>query len=342
VAFERAQARLKLRQNKLLAEDIELQRADGEVRGWIFANFDAERVAFDLAVHSNPNELAPLLGPPAAAALRPYRFGPRTRATVRGKVDFRQPAQTAWQAAITNEGFAYWKLHTTRARADLMMTNQILRIENFDAALYDGNLRGRATFALTNDVSYRLDLQAERVNIHPLLADITGQSGESHGRLTGEAWVTGTGSDRAGLQGAGRLSIEDGLLWEVPLFGIFSRILNDIAPGLGMARATKADCTFVLADQVARTDDLKIGAGAFSLSCNGQVGFDGKLDFRVRGQLLKGVLGINILTWFLSNIFEYKVGGTLGNYSYRPVNLPKEFLPHGGPKDRDRQHDAVP
>jgi hypothetical protein len=342
VALERVSAQLKLRQNKLAADHLVAQRTDGEVRGWVFANFDAHRVAFDLAVSSNPNELAPLLGPQAADVLRPYRFGPKTAGTVRGKVDFTDSSRTAWQAALTNENFGYWKLQTTQARADLTLTNNTLTIENFGADFYDGKLQGRASFQLTHAVPYRFEFTTDRVDIQPLLTDITGQPSESRGRLTGSAWLTGTGADLGTLAGAGKLNIEDGVLWEVPLFGILSRILNDIGPNLGTTKATRADCNFTIAEQAAKTDDLKVAAGAFTLSCAGKVGFDGKLDFRVKGQLLRNVPGLNILTWFFSNIFEYKIGGSLGDYSYRPVNLPKEFLPHGSSKDKDKPASVAP
>ena len=77
---------------------------------------------------------------------------------------------------------------------------------------------------------------------------------------------------------------------------------------------------------------MTVGAGAFTLTGQGKVGFDGKLDFRIKGQLLRSIPGINILTWFLKNVFEYKIGGTVGDYNYRPMNLPKEILPHSPDK----------
>ena len=44
---------------------------------------------------------------------------------------------------------------------------------------------------------------------------------------------------------------------------------------------------------------------------------------------MRAVPGINIVTWFLKNLFEYKIGGTCSNPAYRPTNLPKELMPHG-------------
>jgi len=118
------------------------------------------------------------------------------------------------------------------------------------------------------------------------------------------------------------------------LFGIFSQILNGISPGLGSTRLTSATATFKIENNEVKTDDLEIRAGAYTLTSQGQTSFDCKLDYRVQGQLLRAVPGLNILTWFLKNLFEYKIGGTCSNPSYRPTNLPKEFMPHGTSGDK--------
>jgi hypothetical protein len=330
VSLSGVSANVKVRRSKLDATDLVLRRPEGDARGWVFANFKTERVAFDLACTANPSALAPLLGPQAAEVMQPYRFGPRTRGTAKGLVDFRHPTNTTVRASVTNEGFSYWKLTATQAASDIVVTNGFLALDNFEADLYGGKLRGRASFTLSNDAPYWLDFATDRVDVRDLLTAITGQTNSSSGKLTGAAWIEGHGDDLAKLGGAGKLTIDDGVLWELPLFGIFSRILNEIGSGLGTTRATKANATFTLADSAAKTDDLTIAAGAFTLTAQGKVGFDGKLDFRVKGQLLRNIPGLNILTWFFSNVFEYKIGGTLGDYSYRPVNLPKELLPHDG------------
>ena len=72
---------------------------------------------------------------------------------------------------------------------------------------------------------------------------------------------------------------------------------------------------------------MDVSAGAFTANARGQLGFDGKMDFRVQAQFLKSWPGINLLTWPLTRILEYKVGGSLGDPNYRPVNFPKELLP---------------
>ena len=328
VAINAVSAQLKLRRNQLAATDIILARNEGDVRGQVFTDFDNHRIKFDLAITANPLETAPLLGPKAATVMKTYRFGPRTAATANGVIDLDVPSNSCWQAHVANEGFSYWKLSANKATADLIATNDTLTIANFDADFYGGKLFGKANFSLANDAAYRFDFVTERVAIQKLFAAIYSKPSKTTGFLTGQASITGNGTNLASIKGDGKLTVEDGVLWEIPAFGILSRILNDIAPGAGSAEATKATATFIITNEAVKTDDLNVDAGPVAITSRGKIGFDGQLDFRVQGQFLRSLPGINIVTWFLKNIFEYKIGGAIGNYSYRPVNLPKEIMPH--------------
>ncbi len=328
VAFNATTSQLKLRHNQLDVRNMLLHRNEGDISGNLFADFIMHRVTFGLDITANPLETAPLLGPKASELMRTYRFGPRTIATAKGLIDLDAPSNSCWQAHVSNEEFAYWKLAADRATADLAVTNNTLTIENFAADFYTGKLYGKATFSLANDAAYRFDFATERVSVQPLFTTIHGKPVKTTGFLTGQSSITGNGTNLASIKGDGKLTVEDGVLWEIPAFGILSHILNDIAPGVGSAEATKATATFSIANEVVKTDDLKVDAGAFVITSNGKIGFDGQLDFRVQGQFLSNLPGINIVTWFLKNIFEYKIGGTIGNYTYRPVNLPKEIMPH--------------
>lgn len=328
VALNAVSAKLKVRRSMLDATDVVVERDEGEVRGWVFVNFNTERLAFDLTGTANISAMVPLLGPVPTEVMLPYRFGPSTVGAGTGLIDFKDPTNIVVHVHAVNEGFSYWKLTADKAVADITITNNILFIDNFDGDFYGGKLRGKANFALTNDGPYRFDFTTETVDVRKLLTAMSSTTNASSGKLTGEAWVTGKGSDLAQINGAGKLSINDGVLWEIPIFGIFSRIMNGIDSGLGTTKATKAVATFTLGDKSAKTEDMTVAAGAFTLTGQGKVGFDGKLDFRVDARLLKSVPLLSQILWPLSKILEYKIGGTLGDYSYRPLNLPKEILPH--------------
>jgi len=322
VGLNRASGHLRLLHGNLDVQSLLLGRNEGELRGTLLADFNNHQVSFDLETTANPTEMAPLLGPEAASVMHPYRFGPRTQATTRGMIDFVNPTNTAWMAQVANDGFSYWKFTADRAQANLIFTNNILRISDFDADFYGGKLRGQAVFALTNSVDYRFDFNAERCDVQAMLTAVHPEKkSRVTGTLSGRMNLSGQGSDLGTLRGNGNLEITDGVLWEAPLFGIFSQIL-------GNTKATNAKATFTIADQAVVTDDLEIKADPFTATSQGKVGFNGSLDFRVKAQFLRAWPGINILSAILGQILEYKVGGTIDKPNYRAIRLPKELLPH--------------
>jgi hypothetical protein len=253
--------------------------------------------------------------------MTPYRFGPSTDAEARGLIDFDNPLGTVWSAHVVNEGFSYWKFTAGRAGATLVFTNNTLQINDFDGDFYGGKLRGNAAFAFSGaEPDYNFDFSVENADVHTVLGAVKGRESTVTGLLAGQAVIKGRGADLDSLKGKGDLTVTDGILWQAPVFGIFSKIL-------GETKATRAHAAFSIADQAVNTDDMEVSAGAFTANARGQLGFDGKLDFRVQAQFLRAWPGINLLTWPLTKILEYKVGGTIGDPEYRPVNFPKELLP---------------
>jgi hypothetical protein len=321
VGLEAASARLRLRRSQLDTQDLVLRRREGDVRGTIFADFNTHRVRFDIAATANVSDMAGLLGEQAARVMAPYRFGPRTEANASGLVNFDNPYGTMWSAHVINEGFSYWKFTATQAQAALVFTNNTLQINDFDADFYGGKLRGHAGFSFSQaDPVYRFDFSVEDSDVNAILQAAKGRESAVTGLLSGEASIHGRGADLGALQGKGELSVTNGILWQAPLFGIFSQVL-------GKTKATRARCAFVITDQSFHTEDLVVSAGVFTANAWGQLGFDGKMDFRVQAQFLRSWPGINVLTWPIARALEYKVGGTVGDPNYRPVNFPKELLP---------------
>jgi len=109
VAMSAVSAKVKVRRSMLDAQDVIVQRDEGDVRGWVFANFNTQRIAFDLACTANPTAMIPLLGPKATEVMSPYRFGPRTVAAGTGLIDINEPTNTVMHAHAANDGFSYWK-----------------------------------------------------------------------------------------------------------------------------------------------------------------------------------------------------------------------------------------
>jgi hypothetical protein len=328
VPVQAVSAKLRLREGRLEVKDLSLVRTEGELHGHLVADFDNQLVQFDLDTTANPWEMAGLLGPRAAQVMRPYRFGPRTQAKMKGLIDFLDPYGTAWQAQAANDGFSYWKFTAEHAQANLTFTNQTFAIKNFDANLYNGKLVGDAFFTFSEgSANYKFNFDASECDLQKILFAMRGapKGRPVTGTLGGHCELEGDGTDLATLTGKGTLELGEGILWEAPLFGIFSHIL-------GNTKATNAKATFTIEDEKVETTDLVIAAGVFTAESRGDLGFNGDLDFRVKAKFLRNWLGIGWIGQIIGEILEYKVGGTITKPTYQPVNLPKELLPHATPK----------
>ena len=131
--------------------------------------------------------------------------------------------------------------------------------------------------------------------------------------------------------GHGNLSLRDGLIWDIPIFGIFSDVLNGMVPGLGSSRASAGTCTFVITNGVIRSDDLDIRSTGMRLQYRGTLDFQGQVNARVEAGLLRDMwlVGpvVSTVLWPVTKLFEYKVTGSLGDPKAEPVYLiPKVML----------------
>ncbi len=127
--------------------------------------------------------------------------------------------------------------------------------------------------------------------------------------------------------GYGSMDLLDGLIWDIPIFGIFTPVLNGISPGLGTSRASAATGSFVITNGVIRSDDLEIRSPAVRLLYRGTVDLEGRLNARVEAVLMRDVWGlgpiISTVFWPVTKMLEYKVTGSLG----QPRSEPVFFLP---------------
>ena len=55
------------------------------------------------------------------------------------------------------------------------------------------------------------------------------------------------------------------MIWDIPVFGVFSDVLNGMSPGLGSSRASAGTCTFGITNGVIHTGDLEIRATGLRL-----------------------------------------------------------------------------
>ena len=92
-----------------------------------------------------------------------------------------------------------------------------------------------------------------------------------------------SGTTRAAMRGSGKIRVDNGDVFAIPVFGPLSRLISAIIPGSGYSVAHNAAATFSVKDGVAHTDDFKVNGKLFGMLGHGDIHFlDDKLDFDVR------------------------------------------------------------
>jgi hypothetical protein len=280
--------------------------------------------------------VAGVIGPKTAQGLAPYHFDRPPAARVNGRVLTRgQMPPSDMTFELAGGPFHYWKFNVDNIRGAVHWQTNLITISNlcvtnfYSASAAKGELAGAIGITLRpGGAKVQFHAQATNADLHLLLADLAAPTNKLEGTLSGLVEVTHADTaDWHSWQGAGQLQMREGLLWELPLFGIFSPLLNAIVPGLGNSRAKAAEAAFTIQDSVIHTKDLQISAPPVRLHYEGTVDFAGNVDARVEAELLREapLVGPLVSLAFspLSKLFEYKLTGTLANPRSEPRYIPK-------------------
>src|SRR5262249_26304775 len=139
-----------------------------------------------------------------------------------------------------------------------------------------------------------------------------GKTNKLEGLLTARIEVTNANTaDWQSWQGAGRADLRNGLIWDIPIFGVFSPALDTVMPGLGSSRAREGSATFSITNGVIRSDDLKIETLMARLRYWGTIDLKGNVDARMEAEMFRNarVVGpiLSTVLWPVSKTFEYHI-----------------------------------
>ena len=287
---------------------------------------------------TEPSAVLRAIGPKTAALLAPYEFRVPPVVRVHGRLPLRDlnfgrdlEGTDLTFDIVRGVPFRWTKLATTNIAGTVHWTGQELLLTNIAASFYGGDVAGNAHFNF-KPVGYDFDFSFEvfgtNVDARLLGADLTtNKTSLIEGRLTAHVAVTDADSRWwRSWNGYGSAQLRDGILWNIPIFGLFSPVLNTLAPGLGNNRATDAAADFTLTNGVARTDSLAIRTLTMRLDYRGTVNLLGEADARVTAQLLRNtpMLGsvVSTVLWPVSKIFECQVNGQVTDPKVTPIYFP--------------------
>lgn len=290
---------------------------------------------------ADPMAVAQAIGPKTAKLLEPYQFLQPPAVAVNGSAPLRDVngPQDAGDVdlrldIVGGAPFQWRKVRLTSVTGTVRWLGGSLILTNVAASLYGGSGNGFADFDFRvphPGADYDFDFDVRDVNLHLLALDISSPTNHLEGALSGRLAVSSADTrDWGTWNGSGRADVRDGLIWDIPIFGIFSPVLNTVAPGLGNSRATDASARFTITNGVFYSDALDIHSMMTRLEYNGTINLRGNVNAKVRADLLHDLPGIGSfvshLLWPFGKLFEFKVSGTVKNPKTEPVYVPNILL----------------
>lgn len=301
----------------------------------ITADFNTWRIHFTNGLSTaEPMVVARAIGPPVVRALAPYQFTLPPFARVNGFAPLKGSVDADLRFSLDGGPFEWWKFRLPRVSGDLHWFRDTLALTNLQSEFYWGTATGHAYFAFMPGrpgADFNFTMNVANANLPMLMADLFASTNQLEGWLNGQLVITAANSaDSNSWQGYGRARLKDGLLWQIPIFGVLSGPLDSVVPGLGNSRFTEARARFKIADSVIYSDDLEMRAPAMRLQYNGQVTMDGRVNARVEAELLRDtwLIGrvVSLALWPVTKMLEYRITGTLENPKTEPVYIPKLFM----------------
>ncbi len=326
---------LQLTNQHLRAEKLSLESA-GKIVSTpeISLDFPTKRLFFtNLYSTVDPYLVAGLIGKKVAATLAPYRFSEPPAIRVNGGFTIGKIEEADLHFLVQGTQFEWMRFVADKISGQVDWVGLTLLITNLDAGIYHGHAVGWSYFQFQPDegAEYRFDLAVADIDLQSAVKSLEKKTNRLEGILHGQMTLaSGNTRDLKTLRGHGRVNVRDGLLWDVPLFGIFSPILNAIVPGAGHSRAREASATFLVGDGNISSDDMEIRAPSLRMQYRGRVDFEQRIEGRVEAELLRDtwVIGrlVSLALTPLSKLFEYKVSGTLSHPEREPVYIPNFLM----------------
>jgi len=313
-----------------------LQRGEQQISAdGLAADFNAQVVHLTNGFSTaEPAVVARAIGPQIVGAIEPYHFLQPPTARVNGAIPLNGETDADLRFDVDGGPFHWWKLDVSHVVGHVHWQGQRLDLSDVRAEFYGGQAALAATFDFSpaQGADFQFSLETTNAVLRSLMADLSDRTNHLEGRLSGTLIVTKANTaEIRKLDGYGIVRLRDGLIWDIPLFGVFSPVLDGVVPGLGSSRASAGACTFTITNGLISSDDLEIRSPAMRLLYRGSSDLDGRVNARVEAELLRDMwlVGPVVSTVFrpVTKLFEYKVTGTLGEPKTEPVFLlPKLVL----------------
>lgn len=328
-----ASARVSASNEVMRLDALNLVRAEGRASGWVEQNFRTRQVRMDVRGDADPCAVAQMIAPAVHRFVRKFRVEGPARWQAAGTIDYGALRDNDLRMTVDAERLGLKWFVAERAQFEGTVRGRHVELRNLKGRLCGGAFDGSATFDLPEagrlQTRYAIAGKIAGADFQRLMQQLTdGAQASYEGRMDAVLRLSGLMGPGQGATavGDGTLAIREGRLFQIPLFGEFSRFLNSLYPGLGFAQQSGFTSTFKIANGRVTTDEAELQGELVTMRGRGSYHFDERLDFAIEAKLLRGgavAEVFRLLTLPLTKLFEFDLVGTLRRPEWRPHNLPE-------------------
>jgi hypothetical protein len=284
----------------------------------------------------SPIAIGQVIGPITKRTIEPYQFESPPNARVEGTVPLSRYADGEENMRFEIDGgrFDWNVLHFERLKGIVLWRGDRLTLTNVTGGWHGGTIQGWAdfNFGRPRGGTMAFDSSILGSQLKPIISDFQhGKTNRLEGTISGRMHVARADINNLNSwNGDGHIRLHEGLIWDIPIFGLLSPLLNAVVPGLGNSRAKEGKAIFTMTNSVVFSKDLEIIANATRLHYDGRVDFDGNVSAKVEASLMREIPGIGPLIstvlWPVTKLFRTSISGTLEKPKMEPVYVFPKIL----------------
>ena len=318
-----------------------VRRHGGIAEGGIEVDITSGTVAFEGRSSMDPVALTKMVGVLTNGAMDHFDFeGANTRAVAKGIVDFENYDRTVIDMTADSRDLKIKGFDVNECSFTLRTRGHTNLLSDIKGKAHRGEFGGHLEVILprddSSDFAFAGECEVDDVDFGSVMKVIakTEINGAEHkGKMGVQIVFKGNTATNpyCGLSGAGRVTVNDGRIFMLPVFGGLSQYLTKIIPGLDFVlRQSDLSAGFVMGDGKIHTDVVHIKGDVLSLSGDGDYYLDERLDFDVQVRLMKEhtlvAKLLRVITYPISRLFEFRLEGTRDDPQWSIFNFPADIL----------------
>lgn len=310
-------------------------RQEGVARGGFVVDLREETVEYDIESGLDPLAVGAMAGI-ADDDMALFRFEGPARIVSKGVIGYVDRSRTDITATFRGRGASVGSFLTDDCSLSIHIKGPTNVVSNIHGTIYGGEFEGQVTFvdpdAMSTNTRYTMSGSVKDANFADLAAALMEESDAIYeGKLSGRLALAGVVGNGNAARGNGKISIRDGRVFQLPIFGGLSSMMTRVIPGLDFVlRQTDAKAEFVIADGKIHSDKIRIEGDVMSLMGRGDYYLDHRVDCFAQVKLMKEhVLVAKILRTIiypLTKLFEFRLRGTVSEPIWYPTNFSRDLL----------------